>query len=78
MTYHPRDCSGQLPKPTYHERSGEGFKLEVETNTPKDLHLQISVDLSGNICDNPCFITFLKEDKCENKIEFGQHSGDRR
>jgi len=42
------------------------------------LYLQISVDLSENICDNLRFRIFRKKDKCENEIKFGQHSGDRR
>ena len=48
--------------------------------TPKGCipYLQISVDLSGNLCDNPSFRIFWKKDKCENRIEFGQYSGDRR
>jgi len=37
----------------------------------------ISVDLSGDICDNSSFKIFWKQDKCENRIEVGQHSGDR-
>jgi len=45
---------------------------------PKGLYLQISVDVSGNFYDNTCFRIFWKKDKYENKIEFGQHSGDRR
>ena len=37
----------------------------------------ISVDLSGDICDNSSFKIFWKQDKCENIIEVGQHSRDR-